>query len=128
METIASAGTVILLTDDDEGTRRVYRRILEDNGYDILEAKSGVDCLHLLYTKKVDLLMLDLMMPGVTGWDVMHIKSHDPVLSLIPTIVVTGLEARAARNRRLDGASILLEKPFDASTLLRTIRHLLDNR
>lgn len=128
MRIVAPSGVIILLVEDDDVTRKIYARVLTDAGYTVIQARDGTEALRLLYTApKVHAMILDLMMPRVNGWEVMHIKSSDPRIALIPVIAVTGLEARAARLKPLDGVSIILEKPFGADALLQTLARLLDS-
>jgi len=122
---IVAKKALVLVAEDDTTTNRIYAEALRKAGYDVATATSGVDCLRRLYTDKIDVLILDLMMPGVSGWDVLHVKSHDARIALIPVIVITGLEARAARNKPLEGVSLILEKPFSIEKLLHALYRLL---
>jgi CheY-like chemotaxis protein len=125
MRTLPEAGCTILVCDDDKMTRDVYGHVLKNAFYTVIEASSGADCLRKMYTQRVDLLVLDLMMAGLSGWDVMHVKSNDPTICLIPTIIITGLEPSLARKKPLIGAALILEKPFSNTMLIYSVDKLL---
>jgi CheY-like chemotaxis protein len=72
-----------------------------------------------------DVLFLDLMMPGkLNGWDVLYLKQHDPHLHAVPVIILTAAPPHEARARPLEGASIILKKPFSIPHLLQVIERM----
>jgi CheY-like chemotaxis protein len=112
----------ILLADDDRSVREALKKVLEGAGYEVVCASDGDDAERKFTSQPVDLLLLDLDMPGQNGWNVFGvINSQNP---LLPVVIITGLENQSDREL-VPGVSALLEKPIDVSDLLRTIERLL---
>lgn len=112
----------ILLADDDRSVRESLKKVLEGAGYEVVCASDGDDAERKFTSQPVDLLLLDLDMPGQNGWNVFGvINSQNP---LLPVVIITGLENQSDREL-VPGVSALLEKPIDVSDLLRTIERLL---
>lgn len=112
----------ILLVDDDPAVRDSIAAVLASEGYEVIAAENGLQALDLVDRESVNLVLLDLNMPGKNGWDTFErLTSNHP---LIPVIIVT-----ARPNQLLmavnAGAGALLEKPMDIPVLLRTIQSLL---
>jgi CheY-like chemotaxis protein len=115
----------ILLVDDDSAVREVTRSILEDLGYDVLEAGSGGACLDLLDThRQIDLVLLDFAMPGMNGAEVAReIRLR---ASSIPIIFATGYaDAEALTEADEDS---LVRKPFVEAELAEKLRRAVSSR
>lgn len=113
----------ILLVDDELAIRQMLTRLLTGEGYNVLPANNGAEALGLLKHADVDLVLLDLNMPGMDGWDTYEkLISQKP---LLPVVVIT-----ARPNQRFTalaaGIGALMEKPLDLPKLFATIRDLLD--
>jgi DNA-binding response OmpR family regulator len=124
LRAMASAPTHrVLLVDDDP----VIVRLLEVNfrleGYAIETATRGEEALEKAQTKRPDLIVLDVMMPGIDGWEVCRRLREDPTLADVPVIF---LSARAQEDDRERGRALgvvdYLTKPFDPTALLETVR------
>jgi putative two-component system response regulator len=104
----------ILMVDDEPATRGVIAHMLEGAGYATIEAGSGHEALDILFRKLPDLILLDLVMPGMGGLDLLRtLKSEGRTLS-IPTIIITGVSGNEARISALQGGvADYLIKPFD---------------
>lgn len=115
---------VILLVDDDPSVRTMIRRVLASEGYTVLTAATAEEAFEATRTRPVNLVMLDLNMPGQGGWDTFaKLSSLDPSLAVIiitarPNQLFTALAA---------GVDALLEKPFDYNQMLETVRTVLDD-
>jgi CheY-like chemotaxis protein len=113
----------ILLVDDDPSVREMLSRVLADEGYFVRAVSNGQEALEVATAKPVDLVLLDLNMPGLGGWDALKkLTTNDPLLAVIiitakPNQLFTSLGA---------GVGALLEKPLDFPILLQTIKSLLD--
>jgi len=113
----------ILLADDDRAVRDSLKKVLEEAGYEVLSAVDGEDAERKFTSEPVDLLLLDLDMPGQNGWNVFGvINSQNP---LLPIVIISGLKNQADSNL-IPGVSAFLEKPIDVAVLLKTIDELLD--
>jgi CheY-like chemotaxis protein len=115
--------STVLLAEDDLDIRDVVQDLLEESGYDVIPARTGRQALDFLANdprSPPDLVILDLMMPLVTGWQVLEVIQGDPALAKIPVLVLT-----AATQDRPSGVAALLHKPFRIKVLLETIQGLL---
>ena len=115
----------ILIIDDEASVREVLRDILEDEGYDVLEAGDGIEGLHLMKTEPVDLVFLDIWLPHMGGVDVLkHIKEDFPVVSVI--IISGHANVDLAVKAIKIGAFDFLEKPLDLTRVLTLTRNSLE--
>ena len=117
----------ILVIDDEAPIRRVARRVLEDEGHEVLEASDGEAGLQLLAQQRPDLVITDVFMPGQDGIVLLRRVRHE--FPSIRVIVVSGGDATGRLNLReaaeLLGAVTSLPKPFSPAELLRTVREVL---
>jgi CheY-like chemotaxis protein len=107
----------VLVVDDDPSVLRMIVSLLEREGYEIAQARNGLEALRAMDERNVQLVVLDLMMPVMNGWEVLEVRAANPALQRIPVVVVTaniGPDAGLARDK---GISALLPKPFDLSAL-----------
>jgi CheY-like chemotaxis protein len=81
----------ILVVDDEEDIREALTEILEDEGHDVFEAENGLEVMPMAISARIDLILLDMAMPEMTGFTVMERLNNDPQTANIPVIVVTGL-------------------------------------
>lgn len=116
----------ILVVDDNPSNTKALRQRLELDGHEVLEAAEGVGALELVAAERPDLVLLDIMMPGMDGFEVCRrIKELDGV-GFIPVIMVTALDAREALVRALDeGADEYVTKPFEPVELMARVRSML---
>lgn len=119
----------VLTIDDQADIRRLVRMTLEFDGYKVLEASDGEEGLHLARLHKPDLVLLDVMMPGLDGLAVSTTMRADPALQNIPVVMLTALDRDSDMDAGLEaGAKAYLNKPFGPVELLRLIVHLLGQR
>jgi len=117
----------IMVVDDDPDTVSILARHLQREGYTAIEAGSGQDCLRLLRDRTADVILLDLMMPGMDGFDVCRALKGNPRTAEIPIIMITArddLDARAEGMRL--GVSDFLAKPVFRRQLANRIRAQLE--
>jgi CheY-like chemotaxis protein len=112
----------ILLVDDDPGVRGSLAEVLVGEGYEVALASNGAEALQCFQGPPIGLILLDLNMPGQSGWDL-----FDPLTSQHPHIPVVIITARPNQlfTALAAGAGALLEKPLDIPQLLHTLRKLL---
>jgi len=115
-------GKRILLVDDDPTVRDSLNGVLAAEGYFVIPAENGQQALDLASQSPVDLVLLDLNMPGKNGWDTFEQLTREH--PLIPIIIVTG-RSNQLFTALSAGAGGLLEKPMDIPTLLQTMEKLL---
>jgi CheY-like chemotaxis protein len=104
----------VLLCDDEMMNRKVAKKILTKEGYEVIEAENGEIALNYLKNEPFDLILMDLMMPVMDGYTVTEIIKSDEKLATIPLIIISALSDREAIHRGLAlGADEYLTKPFD---------------
>jgi putative two-component system response regulator len=116
----------ILCVDDDPANLNLLDAILQQKDYVVLKAQGGAKALEMLNVQAVDLVLLDVMMPGMNGFEVCGIIKDNPVMNHIPVVMVTALADKQSRLRGLEvGANDFLSKPFDGIELLIRTKNLL---
>jgi DNA-binding response OmpR family regulator len=116
-------GATILVVDDAPPNVKLLRLILKDAGYRVLEAGSGPEALDILRREKPDAMVLDVRMPGMTGYEVCQTVRHDPEFSTLPVIMVTALSLPEERIRGIEaGATDFISKPFNRKELLARLQ------
>ncbi len=122
----SNAKSRVLIVDDDPQTRCLLENLLQCEGLETALAENGMQALDIVKTFKPHLILLDLMMPGMTGYEVVAKLKMDSDTRSIPVILVTALEDRASRLQGLHaGAEEFLTKPIDQVDLQIRIRNLL---
>jgi DNA-binding response OmpR family regulator len=114
----------LLIVDDDDSIRSLLNQELTDAGYIIEEAKNGKEALTLIRANRPDLVILDIMMPEMNGFDVAAILKNDPETMDIPIIVLSILQDKT-RGFRI-GVDRYLTKPIDTNLLFAEIGNLLE--
>ncbi|MDR2608678.1 MAG: response regulator [Treponema sp.] len=118
---------VILAVDDNPSILAVIRSILKDQ-YDVLISKSAPMAMNILKTEKADLILLDIEMPGMSGFEFLHEIRKNPKCMKIPVLIVSShAEDEFRTHAKSCGAEDLVSKPIDAQLLLRKINDALTN-
>ena len=116
----------IMVVDDEPKIRRFLKDMLELREFEVLTAASGPDALEQLKSQPVHLIMLDLMMPVMDGYQVYHLLKENPTTKDIPVLIVTAKGERADRVLGLDSPNYnYLTKPFEIESLMAKIQTLL---
>lgn len=116
----------ILVVDDHPSSRMTAVALLSVEGYDVLEADSGAAALDCVRKTNPDLILLDVMMPGMDGYEVCRRLKQEEHTRLIPIVFVTALNDRRARLRGIEaGGDDFLSKPFDQLELSARIKSLV---
>lgn len=116
----------ILVVDDHPSSRMTAAALLSVEGYDVLEAESGSAALECIAQTSPDLILLDVMMPGMDGYEVCRHLKQDEHTRLIPIVFVTALNDRRARLRGIEvGGDDFLSKPFDQLELSARVNSLV---
>jgi DNA-binding response OmpR family regulator len=121
-----SAPATILVVDDTPHNVKLLVDLLSAQGYAVASATDGTEALDKVRALRPDLILLDVVMPGLTGYDVCRRIRADPSLGILPVVMVTALDATQERIKGLEaGADEFLSKPINAPELLARVRSLL---
>ena len=122
----AAPRKTVLVVDDDADLRDAMVVLLETEGYDVIDASNGQDALAYLRSgAKVAVIVLDLAMPVMNGWQFLAERQNDPILAKIPTLVVTGSIDVTKRRREL-GSLPVFTKPIHFDELHAALRQALE--
>lgn len=109
----------ILVVDDDVNTARITERMLTVRGYDVMTATDGTRALELVAERRPDCILLDIMMPRMSGLEVLNHLKHDPETAEIPVILLTAKsQDEDVLTGYREGAEYYITKPFTAQELL----------
>jgi DNA-binding response OmpR family regulator len=118
----------ILIVDDEPGVVVALQFLMEKEGYTVMVAKNGEDALELIYKYKHDLVLLDIMLPGIDGYEVCEIIRLNPAYRKVKVLFLTakGREVEIAKGMAL-GADDYITKPFSNKELIAKVKAILKN-
>ena len=119
-------GPVVLIVDDDERMREYMRANLEMEGYSVREAGDAEAGLAAVEEEAPDLILLDVMMPAVDGWEMLRRVQERHGVGTIPVLMFSGkVDERSASEAEERGAAAFIGKPFDPASLIERTKQLL---
>jgi len=122
----SQSGPIVLIVDDDERLREYVRVNLEMEGYTVHEAGSAEDGMKVLDELRPDLVLLDVMMPKVDGWEMLQLMHERHGVGSIPVVMFSGKVDEAAADEAAErGAQGFIGKPFDPQELITQTKQLL---
>jgi excisionase family DNA binding protein len=125
-QTVEAGGPHVLIVDDDEGVRAFVRANLELEGYSVREAASADEGLALLEEQLPDLILLDVMMPKVDGWEMLRRVQEQHGVGSIPVIMFSGkIDEGKLAEATERGATRVLAKGFDPQQLIESTKQIL---
>ena len=125
----SSAQSVVLIVDDDEQLREFIRVNLEMDGYVVREAGSAEEGLAALEDEPPDLVLLDVMMPRVDGFEMLRKMQEEHGRGSVPVIMFSGkVDEETASRAAREGAQAFIGKPFDPQALIESTKQLLSKR
>lgn len=120
---------VILVVEDEVEQRRIYAELLGHEGMEVLEAGDAESGIAMARQWMPDLVLMDVNLPGPSGWNAAHTLKEDPATHRIAIIAVTGLVGLADRDASYaSGCDEYLQKPINPKLLIATIRQILHER
>lgn len=117
----------ILVADDDAEVRRMLSFHLEDRGFVVEIARNGAEALEAILVDRPDAVILDVMMPELTGWEVLKYLRRHETLHDLPVLMLTGIgESLNDKTSPIFGASAHLDKPFDLDDVDARLQEILN--
>jgi chemosensory pili system protein ChpA (sensor histidine kinase/response regulator) len=118
---------LVMVVDDSITMRKVTSRVLERHGYEVLTAKDGLDAVEKLIDRLPDLMLLDIEMPRMDGYELATHMKNDPRLAGVPIIMITSRTGEKHRQRAFEiGVERYLGKPYNEAELLRNVQEMLE--
>jgi len=115
----------ILVVDDDPSIVDILQVLLKSKGYEVAVARDGREGLAMARQEKPDLIILDVMMPKLDGFSVSGLLFQDPVMRLIPVLILTAKYGAGNIFELVSNVRLYMEKPFDPPELLKNVERLL---
>ena len=128
MDDPASTGQTLLLVEDNEDNRIIYCTVLRHLGYEVIEAQDGVQAVELARAVQPDLILMDISIPRMDGWEATRILRDDPRTSAIPIIALTAHALADDRERGSEVEFQLVSRQADRATCRRRRNPTLDRR
>jgi len=123
---VRNGAPLVMIVDDSLTVRKVTSRMLSREGFEVVTAKDGVDALQVLADQTPDVILLDIEMPRMDGFEFTKTMKGDPKNAHIPIIMITSRTAEKHRNRAAElGVDLYLGKPYQEDDLLRNLRDML---
>jgi len=127
IESAESSAPFVVYVDDDLELVRLVTDLLEEEGCRVMTATDGEAGLELILVEQPDVVILDVMMPGLTGWEIVRYLRTKPAFEKLPVLMLTGIGERMnAMTAPLYGATDHLDKPFDPDELVARVQLLLE--
>lgn len=121
--------SVILCVDDEPGNLRLLERTLGGTGYQVIKANNGREALDIIANRTVDLVLTDVMMPGIDGFETCRQIKRDERYRHIPVVMITALDSKTDRIHGIEaGADEFLAKPYDHGEVLARVKMLLKTK
>jgi CheY-like chemotaxis protein len=114
---MARRDRTILVVDDDRDILDAMRELLEREGYRVLPASDGIEATTALAAERVDLIVLDLLMPAMSGWELLEDRAGDPT-DAVPVIIVSAAPSEVEHGPMVRA---ILQKPFERGALLDAV-------
>lgn len=116
----------MLLVEDNEDNRTIYSTVLRHLGYQVIEAQDGVQAVDLARSEHPDLILMDISIPGMDGWEATRVLRQDPATQEIPIIALTAHALPDDRKRATEvGFTSYLAKPIEPNAVVAEVRRLL---
>jgi DNA-binding response OmpR family regulator len=127
--TVSGVGGRVLVVDDEAEIRELCRVNLEFEGFEVIEASNGRDALEAVRRHRPDVVFLDLMMPGIDGWDVLHELKTDDETADIPVVLLTAKSGEDDQMRGWEkGILEYVSKPFNPLSLAEWAKRAMQPR
>jgi CheY-like chemotaxis protein len=119
--------STVLLVEDNEDNRTIYTTILRHVGHEVIEASNGEDGIRLALERQPNVILMDVAMPGIDGWEATRRLKGDPQTARIPVIALTAHAMAEDRQRAVDaGCEGYLAKPIEPRRVVEEVARMLE--
>ena len=119
----------VMIIEDEPDAAELFAEMMRLNGFRVIKTYSSTPAMSIIREEKPDLILLDIMMPEISGIEILHLVRSDPVLALIPVVVISARATPTDVQTGLDaGASIYLTKPVGYMDLKNAVDGLLQGK
>ena len=126
MDDFQPTGQKLLLVEDNEDNRVIYSTVLRHLGYEVVEAQDGVQAVDLARSELPDLILMDISIPRMDGWEATRVLRSDPKTREIPIVALTAHALADDRERASEvGFSSYLAKPIEPKVVVAEVRRLI---
>lgn len=123
---MSSRGKTVLLVEDNEDNRIVYSTILQHFGYRVMEALNGQEGIAKARHERPDLILMDISIPVIDGWEATQVLKRDPATCLIPIIALTAHALASDREKAMEvGCDSYLAKPCEPKTVVSEVERFI---
>lgn len=119
------AKKTIMIVDDEPTTLQVVKDLFNSEGYKVITASGGKDALKILKKSKIDLILLDIMMPDMDGWDVCEKIKADKNTEKIPIVFLTAKDDPVSKSMGSLASMDYVTKPFDNKDLIQRVKRVI---
>jgi CheY-like chemotaxis protein len=124
--TMTSPEKTVLIIEDEADAAELFAEMMRVSGFRVLKTSSSIPAIAMMTAEKPDVILLDIMMPDISGLDILRQMRRDPALANIPVVVVTAKSMPAdIKNGMEAGASTYLTKPVGFRELKEAVEHAL---
>lgn len=118
----------VLIVEDNELNKKLFRDLLEANGYEVAHTGDGMEVLDMLRQKRPDLILMDIQLPEISGLEVTRWIKADPALKDIPVVAITAFAMKGDEERiRAGGCDGYISKPISVPSFLATVKKFLES-
>ena len=129
MEPSAPTGQTVLLVEDNEDNRIIYSTVLRHLGYEVVEAQDGLRAVELARSLKPDIILMDISIPEMDGWEATRVLRQDPITKDIPIVALTAHALADDRERATAlGFTSYLAKPVEPRAVVAEVRRWIGDR
>lgn len=124
---MTQTGKTILIVEDNELNAKLFRDLLTSKGHRILETREGVEAIRIAKTENPDLILMDIQLPEISGYDLIRLMKADTATVSIPIIAITAFAMKGDEEKiRQSGCDDYLSKPISVGKFFETVHKYLD--
>jgi two-component system cell cycle response regulator DivK len=117
-----ASGKIVLIVEDNDLNAKLFRDLLNAQGHRVIETRSGKEAVQLAQTHRPHLILMDIQLPEISGFDLIRLIKDDPTISSTPVIAVTAFAMKGDEEKiRMTGCEDYIAKPISVGNFLKTV-------